>query len=84
MGRHSPEPSQTAYPWRTAARTAIQALVGLCAILPFIVGASGLEQTGLVGTALVVSAGVTRVMATKQFNDWLLRFIPWLAAEPDQ
>jgi hypothetical protein len=84
MGRHSANSSQTAYPWRATARTILQAFLAFCCIAPFIVDASGLERTGLVAAFLTLCGAVTRVMALPVVNDWLLRFVPFLAAEPKQ
>lgn len=77
------EPSQVRAPWRTTVRTLFQALIGLCAALPVIVTASGVEQTTAgVGLGLAVAAGVTRVMAAPAVNDWIDRYVPWLSAGP--
>lgn len=75
--------TQVRRPWRATVRTAVQGLAGLLAVLPLLVEASGLDETTpLLGGALVVSAGVTRVMALPAVEDWLERFVPWLAATP--
>lgn len=75
------QPTQVQAPWTTTVRSAFQALVGLAAMFPFIVEASGVPEGAawvVVGTA--ISGAVTRIMALPQVNDFLRRFIPWLAA----
>ncbi len=74
------EPTQVTYPWRATARTVFQAFVGLCALLPLIVG-TDVPKAGAVAVALSVSATVTRIMAIPEVNMWLERFLPWLSAE---
>lgn len=81
-----PVPTQVARPWRTVARTVFQALIALAALSPVIYSAATnadpTTATGALGGVLVVSAGVTRVMALPGVNAWLSRFVPFLAAEP--
>jgi hypothetical protein len=75
--------TQTQYPWRATVRTVFQAFVGLCAFLPLVVNASGLDQTtGAVVVALAVSGAVTKIMNIPAVNDWITKYLPWLAAEP--
>ena len=79
----SAPPTQVRRPWRAMIRTGFQALVSLCAMLPLLVGASGLdEQVPAVAGAVAVAAGVTRVMALPAVEAFLQRFVPWLAAAP--
>lgn len=83
MGRHSaPErPSQVRFPWRAAARTVFQLGVGTAAAMPQLVASSGLPDTAWgVGTALAVSAVVTRVMAIPAVDLAIDRWVPWLSA----
>ncbi|MFE3051614.1 hypothetical protein [Nocardia sp. NPDC059239] len=85
MGQHSaPEnASQVRYPWRTLARTTFQLIVGLAAAMPLIVASSGLPTTAAgIGTALAISAAITRIMSVPQVNLALAIWVPWLAAEP--
>ncbi|MGW4124778.1 hypothetical protein [Nocardia sp. NPDC004711] len=85
MGQHSaPEnASQVRYPWRTLARTTFQLIVGLAAAMPLIVASSGLPTTAAgIGTALAISAAITRIMSVPQVNLALAMWVPWLAAEP--
>jgi hypothetical protein len=80
-----PKATQSKYPWQTTFRTVFQAGVGLCAMAPLIVEASGADQkAGAVAVGLTVSGAVTRVMAIPQVNDWLNTYIPWLGAGPSK
>lgn len=80
-----PKATQSKYPWQTTIRTVFQAGVGLCAMVPIIVNSSGFDQkSGAVVLGLSISAGVTRVMAIPQVNDWLNEFIPFLGAGPSK
>lgn len=83
------EVSQVSRPWRATVRTVLQALVGLCAAAPLAYEAAvqgdAAAATGAAGTVLVVAGAVTRVMALPVVEEWLERFVPWLAAcEPDR
>lgn len=79
------QPTQVRRPWRATARTIFQGLVAFAVLLPFLVQASGLEPEvypWLAGV-LAVAAAVTRIMALPQVEDFLTRFFPWLAADPN-
>ncbi|MDO8308553.1 MAG: hypothetical protein Q7V58_09410 [Actinomycetota bacterium] len=77
------QPTQIQYPRRAAVRTVFQGAVGLCVMAPAIVSASGVdEKAPWVAAGLAVTGGVARVMALPAVNDWLERFIPWLAPVP--
>ncbi|MGW4119896.1 hypothetical protein [Nocardia sp. NPDC004711] len=85
MGQHTAAEaaSQVRYPWRTLARTSFQLIVGLAAAMPLIVASSGLPTTAAgIGTALAISAAITRVMSVPAVNLALAMWVPWLAAEP--
>lgn len=76
-------PTQVQYPRRATIRTAFQAFVGLCALVPVIVAAFGLDPKIVwLAVPIAVAAGVTRLMQIPAVNAWIERFIPWLAAEP--
>lgn len=77
-----PQATQSAHPWRATVRTVFAGGVGVLAMLPLIVDASGVPDStpGLAG-ALAVSAGVTRVLALPGVNSWLRTYVPWLAAD---
>lgn len=77
------QPTQVRRPWKATVRTVFAAVVALAAMLPLLVQASGLDQTlGPVGGALAIAGAVTRVMALPSVDDFLARFLPWLAADP--
>lgn len=80
---HAAQPTQVKRPWRATVRTAFQALVGLCVLIPVLVKELGLDAKALpwLGVVVAVAAGVTRVMALPGVNDWLRRFVPFLAAD---
>lgn len=78
------KPTQTQYPWRATARTVFQALVALAVVLPVAVNAAGInpDKWPWVAGVLLVAGAVTRVMAVPMVNDWIARFLPFLAPEP--
>ena len=84
-GRHA-GPTQVRRPWRATARTVFQGLVGAASMAAPVYEAATHHDagaaTGWAATGLAISAGVTRVMALPGVNEWLQRFLPFLAAEP--
>lgn len=76
-------PTQVQRPWRATARTIFAALVALAAMLPLLVQASGVDETlGPIAGALAIAGAITRVMARPEVEDFLARFLPFLAADP--
>lgn len=75
-------PTQTVHPWRAVARTVFAAVVALLTLFPTVAVAAGIDAWPVVVQALVVTAGITRVLALPGVNDFLARFVPWLAAAP--
>lgn len=73
------EPTQIEFPWRTTARTVFQAFVSLCALLPLVF--ADVNPVGAVAVALGVAATVTRIMAIPAVNDWIGKYLPFLAAD---
>jgi hypothetical protein len=78
MADHSAEKTtQTRYPWRATARTALAFVTGAALSAPVLFTAvtnqSPEAATGAGLLALSVSAGITRVMAVPFVNDWLTR-----------
>jgi hypothetical protein len=71
------------HPWRATLRTALAVLVGVAALVPVIVQASGLDPDKLPWLAALVAAAaaVTRILAVPAVEEFLRRFAPWLAAE---
>ena len=85
MGDHSAEKtSQTKYPWRATARTALACITGAALSAPVLYTAVTNESpeaaTGAGLMALTISAAVTRVMAVPFVNEWLGKL--GLSAEP--
>jgi hypothetical protein len=80
-----PNPKKV-YPWRRVVRTTFQSVVSFAPIMPFVYEAATNHDpaaaTGLAGTALAVSAGITRVMALPKVESWLQKYVPILAANP--
>jgi len=78
--------SQTRYPWRATARTALAFVTGAALSAPVLYTAVTNESpeaaTGAGLIALSVSAAITRVMAVPFVNEWLTRV--GLGAEPKQ
>ena len=87
MGDHSAEKtSQTKYPWRATARTALAFVTGAALAAPVLYTAVTNESpetaTGAGLMALTISAAVTRVMAVPFVNEWLGKL--GLGAEPKE
>lgn len=77
------QPTQVQYPWRSTARTAFQVLVAAAAMWGLVVEAAGVDQANTyIAATVTAAAGVNRVMALPAVNDFIARFLPWLAAEP--
>lgn len=74
------QPTQTRYPWRATARTAIALIIALASLLPTIALAGGLETEQWVAQLILVCAAITRVMAIPAVNELLAKF--GLSAEP--
>lgn len=80
----APTPTQVRRPWRSTFRTVFQAAVAFAAMWGLVVEAMGLnERWQWVSASLVVTAAITRVMAVPQVEDFLARFLPFLAADPE-
>lgn len=79
-----PVPTQVRRPWRSTARTLFQALVALAVLFPILVENTGLdaEDAPWLAIPLAVAATLTRLMALPQVEDFLARFLPFLAAAP--
>ena len=75
-------PTQSRYPWRATVRTILAAAVALLSLLPTIAAVGHLEAAPGVGQVLAVAALVTRVLAIPGVDEWLRRWLPWLAAAP--
>lgn len=62
--------------WVRTLRTALQALVALIPVAPFLVNALGLGETSAVGAGVIaVAAGAARLMAVPQVDALVDRFL---------
>ena len=77
--------TQEQAPWRATLRTAFAALIGLASMWALIVEVLGLDQ-GIpwVAASLAATSAITRLMAQPAVNNWLRRYVPWLAPEGGQ
>jgi hypothetical protein len=79
MGKHSAKAPLIDKP---TLRTAFQAFVGFCVIAPVVFAVLGIDSTtGFAATALGITAGITRLMQLPAFNEWLEKYLPWLAKQ---
>lgn len=77
-----PKTTQESQPWKATVRTIFQMLIGFAAMMPQLIEAANLsEATPWVGASLAISAGFTRIMAMPAIEDFLERFLPFLAAD---
>jgi hypothetical protein len=77
------EPTQVTRPWRATVRTVFQAIVAFAAMWGLMVPALGLDAGHPWVVASIAATGaMTRVMALPSVEEWLERFVPWLAASP--
>lgn len=84
MGKHSAPltgtPTSVAHSWRATVRTVFQAVVGFAAMWALIVETLGLDSTlPWVAASLAVTGGITKVMNLPAVENWLVRFLPFLA-----
>lgn len=79
--------TQTRHPWRTTVRSIFQGGIALAAGAPVIYSAafnhSPEQATGAAATTLAVAAAVTRVMALPAVDNFLKKYVPFLASEPN-
>lgn len=78
--------TQVKRPWRTTVRSAFQNLVAAAALFPVIVAAlpeqAAAPIAGLLAVLVLASTTITRIMAVPAVNEYIKRFLPWLAPEP--
>jgi hypothetical protein len=77
-------PTQTRHPWRATLRTIVAAGVGLAALAPTIAVTAHVDTVPAVVEILGVCGVVTRVLAAPGVDRWVRRYLPWLAASPNQ
>lgn len=81
MSTEPPPPSQVNHPWRAILRTGITALIALIPIFPQIADAADIDEIPAVAQFLATLVVVQRVITLPSVENWLRRFVPWLAAE---
>lgn len=84
MSKHVATTTQGAYPYRAVIRTLVALIAALAAMAPLLYVAITLQSpeaaTGAGAGALAIAAAITRVLALPAVEDFLQRFLPWLAA----
>ncbi|WP_405159831.1 hypothetical protein OG203_25645 [Nocardia sp. NBC_01499] len=73
-------PTQVTHPWQATARTVFAVLIALASLIPVIAVAGGLDAVPAVAQLIAVCGAVTRVLALPGVDDFLSRFLPFLAA----
>lgn len=74
--------TQERHSTRAMLRTAFQMLVALAVLWPILIATLDLPQWAWVGGATAVAAGITRLMAVPEVEQFLRRFFPFLSAAP--
>lgn len=86
LGKAFSEPTQVRRPWRATARTVFAALVAIASMAPLVYESATHHDAAAAGgwaaTGLAICGAVTRVLAVPAVNDFLGKFLPFLAAEP--
>ncbi|WP_223885046.1 hypothetical protein [Nocardia colli] len=73
-------PTQVTHPWQATARTVFAVLVALASLIPVVAVAGGIDTVPAVAQLVAVCGAVTRVLALPAVDDFLSRFLPFLAA----
>jgi hypothetical protein len=85
MAEETTVPTQVKHSWRATVRTVFQGVVGFAALAPAIYQAiehkDASAATGFAAIALAVSGALTKVMAIPAVNDFIAKYLPFLAAE---
>lgn len=79
------QPTQTRHPWRATVRTTVALVVSAATVLPYVVAGLHVDApavSAILGQAVAVAAGITRVLALPQVELFLRQWAPWLSAEP--
>lgn len=76
-----PTTTQGAHPWRATARTVFAIVVALLTLLPVIAATAGIGAVPAVVQVLAVAATITRVLALPGVEDFLQKYLPFLAAD---
>lgn len=78
------QPTQTRHPWRATLRTVAAGAVSGAVVLPLVADQLHLSNVPAVAAVVAGCGALTRVLAMPAVDAWLLRFAPWLAAQPPQ
>lgn len=73
-------PTQVTHPWQATTRTVFAVLVALVSLIPVAAAAGGIDTVPAVAQLIAVCGAVTRVLALPAVDDFLTRFLPFLAA----
>lgn len=66
---------------RRTIRTTVQMILSLAAITPLVLSELDLEDTATGAAVITITAGITRVMQLPRVEEFLERYVPWLAAQ---
>lgn len=74
--------TQEEHPWQAVTRTIFEVAVGFIPVWVAVVAILGIESVPWVASSLVLTGAVTRIMAEPVVNEFLTRWVPWLAPAP--
>lgn len=84
MSKHVATTTQGEHPWRAVIRTVFALVIALAAmaepLYSTITQQDPVSATGPALAALAIAGAITRVMAMPNVEQFLQRFLPWLAA----
>lgn len=84
MSKHIATTTQGEHPWRAVIRTILALIGAIASAAPLIYVAISQQSpeaaTGAAAQVLAVAAAITRVLALPVVEQFLQRFLPWLAA----
>lgn len=84
MSKHIATTTQGEHPWRAVIRTVFALVIALAAmaepLYSTITQQDPVSATGPALAALAIAGAITRVMAMPMVEQFLQRFLPWLAA----
>lgn len=84
MSKHIATTTQGEHPWRAVIRTVLAIIAALAGMAPLLYVAitqgSPEAATGAAAVALAIAAAITRILALPVVEEFLQRFLPWLAA----
>lgn len=84
MSKYLATTTQCAHPWRAVIRTILALIGAIASAAPLIYVAISQQSpelaTGAAAQVLAMAAAITRILALPVVEDFLQRFLPWLAA----